>query len=218
MKRVCRKLVKYVGRLVKYAIIAVVIWISFCGALWFLGYMQVKFWPPKPMEEMMARNYELHKEEIIDLQDYFKLITDNGKLNASIESSWLGISRICANLGPSHTCYDGFRDDKEKYHKVISSLGWSNEVVKTLKNKLKKINCISIQNFIEPLEIGFKREGFAMYSYLAFNHDLLDEEMKYFNNSCYHYYYKDNVVFESASGVFSPRCFDSKKERKVPGT
>jgi hypothetical protein len=216
MKTFCKKLVKYPGKLIKYAILAIAILIAFLGVTLFITTTIDKIWPPKPIKEVMAENYELHKEEIIDLTNYFKSITDGGKVKAMVEFSWGSVDILCAN----GDCFHSSSGDKDDLHKIASELGWNDKTLKTLKKKLKAANCISITNkFIRDglFDVGFKRGLFEMYTYTIFDKDsatdLTEEEFKKFTNNCDSTYYKDNIVFSFQGGGTGPQCFiDSKKK------
>ena len=216
MKTFCKKLVKYAGKLIKYAILAIVILIIFLVAASFIIKTTNKIWPPKPIKEVMAENYELHREEIIDLTNYFKSITDDGRVKAMIEFSWGSVDILCAN----GDCFHSSSGDKDDLHRIASELGWNDKTLKTLKKKLKAANCISITNkFLRNglFDVGFKRGMFEMYTYTIFDKDLAtdltEEEFKKFTNNCDRSYYKDNIVFSFLGGGTGPQCFINLKKK-----
>lgn len=221
MKTYYKKLVKYAGKLIKYAILAIVILIIFLGVGFFITTTIDKIWPPKPIKEVMAEHYELHKEEFIDLTNYFKSITDDGRVKVLVKFGWNGIDRLCTNLGNDrlNTCFFASDKDKDDLHKITLKLGWDDKTLKTLRKKLKAADCFSIDNLHRDgvFKVGFKRNFFEMYSYTIFDKDsatdLTEEEFKKFTNNCDSTYYKDNIIFSFEGGILGPRCFiDSKKK------
>jgi hypothetical protein len=216
MKKFCKKLVKYTGKLIKYAILSYLGILAILGVMLFITTTIDKIWPPRPMKEVMAENYELHKEEIIDLTNYFKSITDGGKVKAYIEFSWGSVDRLCAG----GDCFSSSDKNKDNLHRIASKLGWNDKTLKTLKKKLKAANCISItNNFLRNglFDVGFERGWFETYVYTIFDKDLAtdltEEEFKKFTNDCDQSYYKDNIVFSFNAGGTGPNCFINLKKK-----
>lgn len=190
-------------KLIKKTILTILILFFLLGTI--LGIAII--WPTTPPQELLTENYELHKTEIADLKDYFDSKTNDGKTQVSMRFGWLGLISICAN----GDCFWSSNNDKDYYYKIISELGWDDEVIKTFRKKLKAANCISISSFSKVLDIGFKMDGLVKYSYLVLENDLTEEEIQDWNNFCQYIYYKKNIVFGHGGASFGPQCFRDKK-------
>jgi len=169
---------------------------------------------PKPLKEPMKKNYELHQKEIADLKQYFESITDNGSIKVDIEFEGKNIRRLCTKPHDDDKLYGCLYDldSKEYIIDAVSKVGWNEKIIKTLRNKLKAANCVSIDNIKEPLQIGFKRSGMGMYFYRVFDDNLTQKEIEEFNDRCTYLYYRDNIVLEYGGAAFgSAQCFEDFK-------
>ncbi|MBO6184299.1 MAG: hypothetical protein J6O88_06330 [Chryseobacterium sp.] len=86
-------------------------------------------------------------------------------------------------------------------------LNWEVDVVKELKVKLDKANCISVEDG-EPIKIGFKRSGLGMYSFNIFQKTQTDRGE--YNNKCEYILVNRNLMLEYGGGAIGPQCFPDK--------
>jgi hypothetical protein len=90
---------------------------------------------------------------------------------------------------------------------LTTYLEWNANEVKTLKEKLDKANCISVQDG-EPIEIGFKRSGMGMFSFVIFRNKGTD--IQNFNNGCDYIMVNRNLALQYGGGAIGPQCFPNK--------
>lgn len=154
----------------------------------------------------LIENYEMRKLEIMDVKEYYLSILQN---DTEVHIEFTNDKE----LGIFHVTKDSFRDhnwnlkiNSPKVDSLLAELNWTTKDLKTLKSKLDKANCISIASS-NPVHIGWQRSGFGMFSYVVFNEDLIDEQIKDYSDSCFYIYYKDNIVLEYGGGAVGPQCF-----------
>ena len=119
----------------------------------------------------LIENYALKSREIDELKKYVELITPKHK-TVSIEFD------NNHNIGIFHVIEEGNYDgnwnvpiNSLKADTLLSKLHWNRQILKTLKEKLDKANCISV-NTDKPFTVGFKRSGMGMYFYKTQHNDL----------------------------------------------
>ena len=166
----------------------------------------------------LIENYEDSKTKISELQSYFKSICPEGQF-VEIEFEDGNIGRInIGKLNGESRAENGYYQDwnieigTKKADSIFNSLNWDEEKVNLLKEKIENANCISISN-LEPCEIGFKRSGMGMYSFLKYEKPINDSIAKMYKESCSYIVYNKNVIFEYGGGAIGSDCFP-EKERK----
>jgi hypothetical protein len=90
---------------------------------------------------------------------------------------------------------------------LTTYLEWNANEVKTLKEKLDKANCISVEDG-EPIKIGFKRSGMGMFSFVIFRNKGTD--IQNFNNGCDYIMVNRNLALQYGGGAIGPQCFPNK--------
>jgi len=161
-------------------------------------------------------NYEKKQREIAELKNYFNSIVPKNKF-VEIEFDGnnhlfrLGIYSI--DTSTKQLIFPGFLDwDLKTYsNKVldaIATVGWNQQTLKTIKQKLDDANCISIEGG-EPSKIGFQRRNLGKYYYLVFNTPLSDSLKTFYNHHCAYNLYNDKVVFEWGAGAVGSGCYPS---------
>lgn len=90
---------------------------------------------------------------------------------------------------------------------LTTYLEWSGNEVKTLKEKLDKANCISVEDG-EPIKIGFKRSGMGMFSFVIFRNKGTD--IQNFNNGCDYIMVNRNLALQYGGGAIGTQCFPNK--------
>ncbi len=155
-------------------------------------------------------NYNTKTKEILELKNYIKTIVP---LNKTVDIEFddnktLGIFHITVN-GNNYNNWD-IKIGSSKSDTLLQKLGWTNETLDTLKEKLDNANCISIESG-EPCTIGYQRSGMGKYLYKVFTHTLNDSLINEYNDGCTYIYYKNNVVLEYGGGAIGPQCFESFK-------
>ena len=154
-------------------------------------------------------NYNQKSKQIADLKTYINKIVPASK---SVNIEFDGNKRLAIFHVIDNGTYDSNLDLKissKKVDTLFSKLGWTNQILLILKEKLDAANCISIKNG-EPCNIGFQRSGMGKYYYNIFDQSLSDSLKSKYNDSCTYIFYKDKVVLEYGGGAIGPQCFPTK--------
>ena len=155
----------------------------------------------------LIENYELKHNEINNLYYYINSIVDRDKfVSVEFGNDDNNLEIFHVNVDSIHNSNWDINIKSEKADSLLNKLGWTNETLKTLKQKLDSANCISISSG-EPVTIGFKRSGMGMYFYKIFDQSLNDSLQSIYNDGCTYIFYKDNVVLEYGGGAIGPQCF-----------
>lgn len=164
----------------------------------------------------LIENYEANKIKISELQHYFKSICPKGKfVEIEFEDGDIGRINIGELNGKSRVSSPYYQDwnieiGTKKADSIFNSLNWDEGKVNLLKEKIENANCISISN-LEPCEIGFKRSGLGMYSFLKYKKPMNDSIMKEYKKSCSYIIYNRNVIFEYGGGAIDSDCFPENR-------
>ncbi|UHO37758.1 hypothetical protein H5J24_19330 [Chryseobacterium capnotolerans] len=122
----------------------------------------------------LEEEYIENKAEIDDLIQYYYKIKPSDKMVDIEFKNDKVLERITiTSLNDNQLTYQNWDinvSDVTK-SKLKFELNWSEDEIKTLKEKLDKANCISIKDG-EPVKLGFKRSGLGMYSFNVFQKKL----------------------------------------------
>lgn len=154
----------------------------------------------------LKQHYIENKNELGEIKNYINSITPNGK-NVHIEfdnDKTLAIFHLSTKTERSNN-WD-LKINSTKTDSLLNELGWTQETLITLKNKLDKANCISVSNG-EPTNIGFQRSGMGMYSFNLFEKPLSKSEYSNYNDSCTYILVNDKMVLEYGGGAIGSQCF-----------
>jgi len=162
----------------------------------------------------LIKNYNKRKAELISLKTYFESITPKNK-DVQIEFADDDKLAILAveTLDPTgNPIPPSFRQwdlpvNSQTVNSVLTSLNWSQQTLRTLKEKLDDANCIFIATG-EPCKIGFKRSGFGMYFYDIFSKPMTYPTKLRYNDSCIHIYYNPTTALEYNGGAIGAQCFE----------
>jgi hypothetical protein len=156
--------------------------------------------------EELVENYQSKEREIVAIKQYVQSITPPGKsVHIEFESDdKLGIFHV-VDQGNYNSNWD-VDTDSFRADSLLRQLGWNRETVSTLKAKLDKANCISVQSG-EPCTIGYQRSGLGMYSYNLFDNPLTDSLKTQYNDSCRYVVFAPKLVLEYGGGAIGPQCF-----------
>lgn len=159
-------------------------------------------------------NFNKRKDQIFTLRNYFKSIAPKYK-EVEIEFSndkTLGrfsvssIDSVTGNVKYPIFVRWRLEVSSSQVDSVIRSMNWSQQTLRTLKEKLDSAHCISIRSG-EPCQIGFQRSGMGMYFYDLFTNPIPDAEKDRFNNGCRYIFYNPILVLEYGGGAIGPQCF-----------
>lgn len=142
--------------------------------------------------EDLIDNYNKKTVEILEVKDYVKKIIPPNKRVGNYDSNW------------------DLKLNSSKTDTLLQKLGWTKETLNTLKEKLDKANCISVESG-EPCKIGFQRSGMGKYFYNLFDKPIADSLKNNYNDSCTYILYNDKVVLEYGGGAIGPQCFPNFK-------
>lgn len=158
----------------------------------------------------LKENFEAKKTEIYEVRNYVNKITPSYKL-VHIEfddNNTLGIFHVKVE-----DKFESNWDVKIKSGKadtLLQKLGWTEQTLKTLKDKLDKANCIGVTSG-EPCNISFQRSGMGMYSFNIFDKPIPDSLKTSYNDSCTYIMVNDKLVLEYGGGAIGNQCFYNKK-------
>lgn len=162
----------------------------------------------------LVENYNERKVEINELKHFFEKIVPNDK---SIEIEFanndklfrFGIASLNSSGKPDYETmfleWD-LKVDSKKMDSLIKPLGWTQQTLKTLKEKLDNADCIQIESG-EPTKIGFKRSGMGMYFFNVFDDPVPDSLMNHYNDSCTYLLINRKLVLEYGGGAVGEQCF-----------
>jgi len=191
-------------RIILFFGFAVLLWFGYIiyTALTFSFFDDDKFYSKQDLID----NYNTRKSQINDLKNYLNSIVP---ANKSVDIEFEGSKRISIFHLVDNGTYYGQRDLKLNSNEtdmLLARLNWTQETLKTLKEKLGSANCISIESG-EPCTIGFQRSGMGKYYYKLFETPIPDNLKNKYNDSCAYILYTDKVVLEYGGGAVGPQCF-----------
>lgn len=158
----------------------------------------------------LEEEYLENKTEIDDLiQYYYKIKPPDKVVDIEFKNDKI-LERITITpLDNSKQSYQNWDISVTDLFKpeLKSELNWSEEEIKTLKEKLDNADCISIKDG-EPIKIGFKRSGLGMYSFNVFQKSNTDRNR--FNDGCQYILRRNNLALEYGGGAIGVQCFPKK--------
>ncbi|MBR1774555.1 MAG: hypothetical protein IJ759_03420 [Bacteroidales bacterium] len=140
-------------------------------------------------EYIMEDNYTKHYAEMSELKNYFKNAIDRNK---SVRMEW-----------------------SLKYNTKIKdydSLGLTKQEVKTIKKKLRKINCQGIEGGKHNVKILFKRVDSGVYYYNLSDSVFDLQQINKIKKDCSSILLNDSVYFSRVGGAIGNYCFENKAE------
>ena len=165
-------------------------------------------------KQELIDNYTKRKPQILELKSYFNSIVPNDKqVEIEFESDKklfrFGVSPVDTATG--QIIYPIFlewnlKTTSSTVDSVIKTIGWTQQTLKDLKQKLDKANCIQIESG-EPTKIGWQRSEMGMYSYNVFDKTIADSLKNHYNDSCTYILYNDKLVLEYGGGAIGSQCF-----------
>ncbi len=161
----------------------------------------------------LISNYEKREFQIIEVRDYYKSILPENK-SVSIEfGKGKDIKIFHLRSDSAFESNWNLQIGTAKFDSLLNELNWTNKEIKTLQEKLKAANCISIGG-TEPVVIGWQRSGMGKFSYDIFKSNLNENQIKDYNVGCTHIFYKKNVVLEYGGGAIGMQCFPEYYKNK----
>lgn len=158
----------------------------------------------------LKEEYFSKEKEINDLVTYFDKIAPKDKVIDIEFKNDKVLERLRIEyLDSSQTPYQqwGVQVASLSKPEFKKDLRWTEDEVKTLKEKFDDANCISIEDG-EPMKIGFKRSGMGMFSFVIFKKSETDR--KNYNNDCQYILVNNYLALEYGGGAVGPQCFPNK--------
>ena len=157
-------------------------------------------------KEDLVESYQENETEINNLINYYTSILPHNKIVSIEFSKTEQIERLYIKDRstsviiqdwdfPSYELFEG---------KYKNELGWTENQIKILKQKLDNADCISIDNE-EPIKIGFKRSGMGMYSFALFKNEKTDQS--FYDDNCQYIFIRKNLALQYGGGAIGPDCF-----------
>ena len=203
-----------INTIIKWTIISIGIGLLIFIGFWF--YAMAAFsgaFETTYTEKDLVENYKSKSKEILSLKSYINSITPAG-MTVEIEyddNSTLSIFHI-TNKSTRDNNWD-IKVDSKKTETLLKQLGWTIEILTTIKDKLDLANCISVTSG-NPSNIGFQRSNMGKYTYNLFDKPIADSLKASYNDSCTYILYSDNVVLEYGGGAIGPQCFEDLTSKK----
>jgi hypothetical protein len=161
----------------------------------------------------LIENFNEKRADIYNLKHYFnKIVPKYKKVDVEFkddnEIDRINIFPIDTGRGSDLTTSGGseLKIGSKKLDSLLSLLGWTNETLRTLKERLDQANCISITSG-EPADIGFKRSGMGMYFFNVFDKPMPDSVKKQYAGSCTYIYVNDRLVLEYGEARLARNVF-----------
>ena len=154
--------------------------------------------------EKMARHYEKTKDAMDELVA-FTLESLGDEQNAFIEFQFGKVSnfRALSSATPegSETTLEG----------LMYEVGLDEEELASIQKKLKGIKCISLDtHFPAYCDIGYKRVGFALYSYRVFLNPMTPEQRRQVLTDSQFIPYNYKVALMFGGGAVGPQAFSQE--------
>ena len=164
-------------------------------------------------KQELIDNYSKRKAQILDLKSYFNSIVPKDKqveieFGSDKKLFRFGVAPVDTATGkiiyPIFLEWD-LNTTSSTVDSVIKTIGWTQQTLKDLKQKLDAANCIQIESG-EPTTIGWQRSGMGMYFYKVFDKPIADRLKNYYNDSCTYILYNDKLVLEYGGGAVGSQC------------
>ena len=150
----------------------------------------------------MNKHYQENKEKLEDLTHYVKsALNKDTHIYLEFEGRRVSI----------------FHVDTSSHWDVSNSIrllqmnraGLDEDEFKTIRKKLKDVDCISVETFDDYCDIGYKRVYFGKYDFRIFSRDLTDEEKKYYLGNLEFIPLNRRVIFKYSGGAIGAQTFGS---------
>ena len=171
-------------------------------ALFFLFATRIPSYKCNP--DSMADHYNEKRPEIEELVTFTQSALDEG------QTMYLEFEH--GKVSMFHTKAEKHWDDADSLRtSLMAEVGLDDDEYQFIKNKLKSIQCISI-NICSPdyCEIGYKRVGLGMYSYRVFYLPMDEEQRQEALSDLQLIPYNDRVVFVFGGGATGPQTFSKE--------
>lgn len=133
--------------------------------------------------EELTANYEEKSKEIREVEQFVNSRLPKNKV-VEIEFENYSISRFYVMTdGKYDSSLDISSTKSVKEEDLLKNLNWNYKTTDSLKRKLDKAGCISVQSG-NPCQIGFQRHGMGMYFYNLFDAPVPDSLTNNYNDSC----------------------------------
>lgn len=158
----------------------------------------------------LKEHFTEHQTEMNDLRAYVQQITpkDKGFNIEFSDDNTLEMFHIDVN-----NKYDtnwNLSLSSSKTNSLVKQLGWTTATLETLKKKLDKAECISVESG-EPTTIGFQRSGIGKYYYKVFEKPMPDSLKAEYNSLCEYIIVNEKLVLEYGGGAVGTQCFPNKE-------
>jgi hypothetical protein len=189
-----------------------------CSIYSFLFFLTLTLFSCAPEKDYLNKNvienYQKKQQKISELKSYYSSIVPKDKF---VEIEFEGddhlfrlgvysIDSVTKKLVlPGFLEWD-LKTNSDKVLNAVAAIGWNKQTFKTIKQKLDKANCISVESG-EPCKIGFQRRNMGKYYYLVFDKPMSDSLKTFYKTYCAYKPFNDKVVFEWGAGAIGGDCY-----------
>ena len=169
-----------------------------------IAFLLIRLPPYNCSPEKMVRHYEKTKDAMDELVAFTRESLGEEQ-NAFIEFQFGKVSnfRAMSSATPegSETTLEG----------LMYEVGLDEEELAAIQKRLKGIKCISLDtHFPVSCDIGYKRVGFALYSYKVFLNPMTKEQRQETLSNPALIPYNDRVAFMFGGGAVGPQAFSQE--------
>ncbi|MDR0938150.1 MAG: hypothetical protein LBN29_02175 [Mediterranea sp.] len=163
-------------------------------------------------EEMVAY-YDKHEPEFQELKSYiYTILPDSCAFHIEFENGKMSICHVYNPRSNPKWNNNWNEDAAAKGDSLLLTIGINPNIRETLRQKLKKLCCISVDALPSSVSVGYKRILLGKYDFLLFRNPLSPEEIEDIKNDYTRIYYRDNVALEYGSGAVGSMGFPGKEE------
>jgi hypothetical protein len=162
-------------------------------------------------------NYNKEQSQIIELKRFYNSIVPSNKfveIEFDDNNHLFRFGIYSLDMKTKQLIFPGFlqwdlKTNSKTVKSAIATIGWTQNTLDTLKQKLDDANCISIESG-EPCRIGFQRRAMGKYYYRIFDKPMSDSLVELYKRGCAFNYYNRQVTFEWGGGAIGGDCYPTQ--------
>lgn len=195
-----------------FKVTIILIWVGILGCIGYILLIASAFgmFDKDYSVSELKEHFTEHQSEMNDLRAYVQQITPKDK-GFNIEfSDDNTLEMFHIDVDNKYDTNWNLSVSSSKTDSLVKQLGWTTATLETLKKKLDKAGCISVESG-EPTTIGFQRSGLGKYYYKVFEKPMPDSLKAEYNGFCEYIIVNEKLVLEYGGGAVGPQCFPNKE-------